>query len=33
MIQAIVILNQKGKVRLQRVYEETAFTALGYTKE
>ena len=33
MIQAILILNASGKVRLQRIYEEQAFTALGYTRE
>ena len=33
MIQAVLILNQKGKVRLQRIYDEETFTALGYTVE
>ena len=31
MIQAVLVLNQKGKVRLQRIYDEETFTALGFS--
>ena len=33
MIQAVLILNQKGKVRLQKVYDEQTFTALGFSMD
>ena len=33
MIKAVIVLNQKGKVRLQRFYEEEAFQSLGFSKE
>ena len=33
MIQAILVINQKGKVRLQRIYDEQTFMALGYTRD
>lgn len=33
MIKAVIVMNQRGKVRLQRFYEEQAFQSLGFSKE